>query len=176
MHAQRKFSDISEAYFVLSNPARRDQYDHLVHKYSTEDAYRTFEKFYDENGFSHSSERDFFEKQYPNRRRSYYEILGVPKNATFQEIQRAYRDLALKYHPKNTTDPNAEQKFIEINEAYTHLSDAARRRNYDDWKFGEIIPFTSHSIFNDFFNTKPFLLETDDRLFRPLMLKTPSQM
>jgi curved DNA-binding protein CbpA len=41
-HAQRKFNDISEAYYVLSNQARRDNYDRLIHKYSTEDAYRTF--------------------------------------------------------------------------------------------------------------------------------------
>lgn len=100
----------------------------------------------------------------------------MPKNATFYDIQKAYRDLALKYHPKNNSDPAAEQKFTEINEAYNHLSDAVRRKNYDDWKFGEIVPFTSHSIFNDFFNTKPFLIDDDDRFFRPLMWKTPSQI
>jgi curved DNA-binding protein CbpA len=42
VQAQRRFNDINEAYFVLSNPARRDNYDHLIHKYNTEDAYRTF--------------------------------------------------------------------------------------------------------------------------------------
>jgi len=100
----------------------------------------------------------------------------VPKNASLQEIQKAYRDLALRYHPKNNSDPSAEEKFTEINEAYTHLSDAIRRRNYDDFKFGELIPFTSHNIFNDFFNSRPFLLEEDDRLFRPILLRTPSQI
>jgi len=84
--------------------------------------------------------------------------------------------LALKYHPKNSTDPTAEERFTEINEAYTHLSDLARRKNYDDYRFGELVPITSHSIFKDFFDTKPFLSEVDDRLFRPLMLKTPSQL
>jgi len=100
----------------------------------------------------------------------------VPRNASLYEIQKAYRDLALKYHPKNNTDPTAEAKFTEINEAYTHLSDLARRKNYEDYRFGELVPFTSHSIFKDFFDTKPFLREDDDKLFRPLMLKTPSQM
>ena len=84
--------------------------------------------------------------------------------------------MALKYHPKNNTDPIAEEKFTEINEAYTHLSDAARRRSYDDFKFGELVPITSHTIFNDFFNTKPFLLDEDDKLFRPILFKTPSQI
>lgn len=51
-----------------------------------------------------------------------------------------------------------------------------RRKNYDDFKFGELVPFTSHSIFNDFFNTKPFLMEADEGLFRPILMKTPSQI
>jgi DnaJ-class molecular chaperone len=103
-------------------------------------------------------------------------MLGVPKNASFSEIQKAYRDLALKYHPKNNSDPKAEQKFIEINEAYNHLSDQARRRNYDDYKFGELVPLTSHRIFNDFFNTNPFLQLEDERLFRPIITKTASDI
>jgi DnaJ-class molecular chaperone len=69
----------------------------------------------------------------------------------------------------------AEAAFTEISEAYTHLSDLARRKNYDDYKFGEFVPITSHSIFNDFFDTRPFLAENDDKLFRPL-LKTNSQV
>jgi DnaJ-class molecular chaperone len=84
--------------------------------------------------------------------------------------------LALKYHPKNNSDPSAEQKFTEINEAYTNLCDSARRRNYDEFKFGELVPFTSHSIFNNFFNTNPFLQLEDERLFRPILMKTPSQI
>jgi len=176
VHAQRKFNDISEAYYVLSNQARRDNYDHLTHKYNTEDAYRTFEKFYSEQGFQQPNEREFFDKQYPHRKRSYYEVLGVTKNSSLADIQKAYRDLAIKYHPKNSSDPAAEQKFTEINEAYTHLSDAARRRAYDEYRFGELVPFTSHSIFNDFFNTRPFLAADDDKFFRPLMWKSPYEM
>lgn len=44
---------------------------------------------------------------YPNRKRSYYEILGVPRSASLADIQKAYRNLALKYHPKNNTDKDA---------------------------------------------------------------------
>jgi len=125
--------------------------------------------FYEENDFANHNEKEFYDKQYPHRKRSYYEILGVPRNANLATIQKAYRDLALKYHPKNNTDSTAVEKFTEVNEAYTHLSDAARRRNYDEFMFGEIFPLSSHNIFNDFFRYRPFALEADEKLFRPLM-------
>lgn len=112
MRAQKKFNDISEAYFTLSSPARRDHYDSLMHKYSTEDAYKTFEKFFSEQTMV-PEEQEFFDKHYPDRKKTYYEILGVPKNATYQEIQDAYRKQALKHHPKaNEKNPEAEKKFV----------------------------------------------------------------
>jgi len=63
-----------------------------------------------------------------------------------------------------------------VNEAYATLSDCLRRRNYDEFKFGEIVPMSSYKMFNDFFNNKPFLSTADDLLFRPLMMKAPLQM
>ncbi len=64
--------------------------------------------------------------------RDYYQILGVGRNASPQEIKRAYRQLARKYHPDvNPGDRQAEERFKEINEAYEVLSDAERRRKYD---------------------------------------------
>lgn len=63
-----------------------------------------------------------------------YEILGVPKTASEQEIKKAYRKLALKYHPdKHKGDKEIEQKFKEINNAYEVLSDKQKRQNYDQF-------------------------------------------
>ncbi|HEY9430720.1 MAG TPA: DnaJ domain-containing protein, partial [Blastocatellia bacterium] len=65
----------------------------------------------------------------------YYEVLGVSRNATEQELKSAYRKLALQYHPdRNPGDHTAEDKFKEINEAYGVLSNAESRSRYD--KFG----------------------------------------
>ncbi|MCW3463121.1 J domain-containing protein [Chitinophaga nivalis] len=68
--------------------------------------------------------------------KDYYRILGVDKAATAEQIKKAYRKLAVKYHPdKNPGDKAAEDKFKEINEAYEVLSDAEKRKKYD--QFGE---------------------------------------
>jgi curved DNA-binding protein len=74
--------------------------------------------------------------------RDYYEVLGVAKSATEDEIKTAYRKLARKHHPDvNPGDKSAEEKFKEINEAYAVLSDADKRKRYDalgqNWKGGE---------------------------------------
>ncbi|MCC5875715.1 MAG: DnaJ domain-containing protein [Candidatus Sumerlaeia bacterium] len=74
--------------------------------------------------------------------RDYYEILGVKRNATAEEIRRAYRDLARKFHPDvNKNDPKAEEKLKEVNEAYEVLKDKEKRRKYDalgaNWKNGQ---------------------------------------
>ena len=63
--------------------------------------------------------------------RDFYEILGVPRNASQEEIQRAYRKLARTYHPDINSDPVAEDRFKDISEAYNVLSDPAIRRRYD---------------------------------------------
>ena len=65
---------------------------------------------------------------------SYYEVLGVDRNSDEQAIKKAYRKLAMKYHPdRNPDNKEAEEKFKEVNEAYEVLSDATKRQNYDQF-------------------------------------------
>lgn len=69
-----------------------------------------------------------------SNKRDYYEVLGVQKNATADELKKAYRKLALKYHPdRNPGDKEAEEKFKEAAEAYDVLSDADKRAKYDQF-------------------------------------------
>ena len=71
-------------------------------------------------------------------KRDYYEILGIKKDATPEEIKKTYRKLALKYHPdRNSSDSNAENKFKEINEAYQVLSNSEKRARYDQFGSAE---------------------------------------
>ncbi len=64
--------------------------------------------------------------------RDYYDVLGVKKTASQDEIKKAYRKLARKYHPDaNPNDPKAEEKFKEVSSAYEVLSDAEKRKKYD---------------------------------------------
>ena len=64
-------------------------------------------------------------------KRDYYEVLGVPRNASEDDLKSAFRNLARKYHPDVSDDPQAEDKFKEINEAYAVLSDMEKRGAYD---------------------------------------------
>ena len=92
--------------------------------------------------------------------RDYYEILGVNKNATPEEIKSAFRQLARKYHPDINKESNAEAVFKEINEAYGVLSDSEKRAAYDRYGhaglngMGGMPDFTTvdfSDIFEEFF-------------------------
>jgi molecular chaperone DnaJ len=102
-------------------------------------------------------------------KRDYYEVLGVERSADAEQLKRAYRALALKYHPdRNPDDPHAEEKFKEASEAYAVLSDPDKRRAYDRFghegvgagagfqDFGDLGAFGDvlNDLFGDFFGTR----------------------
>jgi molecular chaperone DnaJ len=83
------------------------------------------------------------------KKRDYYEVLGVGRNASEEEIKRAYRRLAVKFHPdKNPDDPHAEEKFKELGEAYDVLMDSDKRAAYD--RFGHDAFAVGHAGFGGF--------------------------
>lgn len=98
-------------------------------------------------------------------KRDFYEVMGVPKNATEDEIKKAYRKLAKKYHPDlNPGDKEAEAKFKEVNEAYEVLSDKDKRARYDQFGHAGVdpnfgggagggSPFTGDIDLGDIFNS-----------------------
>ncbi len=101
-------------------------------------------------------------------KRDYYDVLGVGKTSTKEDIKRAYRKLALKYHPDKTKgDKKSEEKFKEASEAYHVLSDEKRKANYDQFGhaafegasggggfqgFGGFDSSSFSDIFEDFFS------------------------
>ena len=74
-------------------------------------------------------------------KRDYYEVLGLQKGASDEEIKRAFRKMAMKYHPdRNQGDKDAEEKFKEVNEAYSVLSDPDKKNKYDRFGFAGVDP------------------------------------
>ena len=81
-------------------------------------------------------------------KRDYYQVLGVDRNATDEQIKKAFRRLARQYHPDVNKSPEAESRFKEVNEAYEVLSDREKRGMYD--RFGHAGPQAGFGGFNDF--------------------------
>lgn len=103
--------------------------------------------------------------------RDYYEVLGLPKTATEAEIKKAYKKLAVKWHPDKNPNNREEavEKFREITEAYENLSDTDKRKTYDTYGFNGPKANYSHFDFNQaddifakFFSSNPFEHDDDD--------------
>lgn len=73
-------------------------------------------------------------------KRDFYEVLGVSKSATPEELKKAYRKLALEWHPDRNKSPQANEKFKEINEAYAVLSDSQKKAQYDQFGYAAFQP------------------------------------
>src|SRR5262245_21074211 len=90
-------------------------------------------------------------------KRDYYEVLGLKREAAADEVKKAYRQMALKFHPdKNPGDAEAERKFKEAAEAYEVLSDPGKRQRYD--RYGHAGLEATGGV-EDFTNAQEFLRE-----------------
>ena len=85
----------------------------------------------DENNADNHTIYIFHINFYELIKKDYYQILGVSKTASEAEIKKAYRKLALQYHPDRNKGKEAEEKFKEVNQAYEVLSDAQKRQTYE---------------------------------------------
>ena len=97
--------------------------------------------------------------------KDYYEVLGVSKSASADQIKSAYRELAMKYHPDRNKEKNAEEKFKEINEAYAVLSDPQKRKQYDSFGpegFGQ--RYSEEDIFRGF-NFEDIVREFQENMY-----------
>ncbi|MGA3111991.1 MAG: DnaJ domain-containing protein, partial [Candidatus Bathyarchaeia archaeon] len=93
-------------------------------------------------------------------KRDYYEVLGVKRDASPDEIKDAYRKLAMQFHPDRNKDPGAEERFKEISEAYAVLSDSQKRQQYDT---------LGHSGFDQRYSSEDIFRGADfDSVFRDM--------
>lgn len=95
-------------------------------------------------------------------KKDYYELLEVPRTATDREIKKAFRKLAIKYHPDKNKSPDAEEQFRRVAEAYDVLSDSEKRKNYDTFGHSAFVNSNEGSQNFQNFNFNEFFRHFDD--------------
>ena len=111
--------------------SNRSPYKNRSHNYNPGGSYGSKYNSSGNSSSSSSSRSDWFGRSPRNRKETHYSILDVPKEAGPNDIKKAYRKLALKYHPDKNKEDGANIKFQKIAEAYSVLSDTNERKNYD---------------------------------------------
>lgn len=121
-----------------------------------------------DSGGSLTGSAKFVMAESPDQERDYYEVLGVEKGATKQEIHKAFRQKAKKYHPDKNKDKGAQDEFIRIFKAYETLSDEKKRLEYDERSKSSKNQnsFNWHSDNMHDFDINEFFKQYEDQLFR----------
>ena len=88
--------------------------------------------------------------------KDYFAILGLGQNASMDEIKKAYKTLALQFHPDKNNDPGAEERFKEIGEAFENLTDPVKRSEYDKFHRRNVSHPTSLPSFYTSYTSRPF--------------------
>lgn len=152
------FNDVCEAYECLSDRNKRACYDSLLmKKCSIEDANSIFEKFFMENQPMNESEQKMMMDLLPNKKLNYYNVLGLCRTCSMEDIKCAFKKLSMKYHPKMC--PNDEEaclKFTKVCEAYNALCTVEKRKIYDTLCFNECTPNHAEKTFENFISKKCF--------------------
>ena len=121
------------------------------------DPHDTFDKFFDEHD-PIEEEREFFRKHFPERMEEEfdpYKVLGVDQDASLEQVKEAYRRMAIKFHPKNSPGPEAEQKFADIAKAYEIILESKKRKESRSLGF--------NSFFEDFEKEMDSLWKVDKK-------------